>query len=104
MTQQDAPKSNVVWEQPPPPRSKRYDWQAIAAQLRERPMEWAKVFDRDRTSLATAIRISGIQALLPEKGFEVRTSNNVRLRQEDGKELRLCTLYLRYVPSNDRSK
>jgi hypothetical protein len=103
MTQQDAPKSVVEWEQPPPPRSKRYNWDAIAAQLRERPLEWAKVFDRDRTSLATAIRIDGIKALLPSKGFEVRTTNNVRLTQEDGKELRLCTLYLRYVPSKDRS-
>lgn len=97
------PRSSVTWEQPPPPRSKRYDWTAIADQLRARPGEWAKVFDNDRTSLATAIRIKGIAALHPDKGFEVRTTNNVRLRDERGKELRLCTLYLRYEPSKDRS-
>lgn len=56
------------------------------------------MFDRDRTSLATAIRIKGISALHPDKGFEVRTSNNTRVRNDDDKELRLCTLHLRFNP------
>lgn len=94
----EQPKSDLTWEAPPPARGRRYDWDAIAVKLRRHPMEWGKVFDRDRTSLATAIRISGIKSLLPEQGFEVRTSNNVRLRDENNKELRLCTLYLRYNP------
>ncbi len=94
----DTPQADLTWETPPPPRSRRYDWETIADQLRTRPLEWAKVFDRDRTSLATAIRIKGISALHPDKGFEVRTSNNVRLPVEDGKEMRLCSLYLRYNP------
>lgn len=89
-------KAEVTWEEPPPGRQ-RYDWAAIADQLRTRPGEWAKVFDRDRSSLATAIRIRGVHALLPEKGFEVRTANNTRQTP------RTCTLYLRYVPEKDES-
>ena len=90
-------KDEVTWEEPPPGRQ-RYDWAAIAEQLRERPNTWAKVFESDRASLATAIRIRGIQALLPEKGFEVRTANNTRDTP------RICTMYLRYNPEKDVSK
>jgi hypothetical protein len=87
-------KKEVTWEDPPPTK-KRYDWDSIARQLRERPGEWAKIFDNDRSSLATAIRIRGIKALLPDKGFEVRTANNVRGNP------RTCTMYLRYNPEKD---
>lgn len=90
-------KADVTWENPPPGRQ-RYDWNAIAEQLRERPGQWAKIFDRDRTSLATSIRIRGVHALLPEKGFEVRTANNTRDTP------RTCALYLRYNPEKDVSK
>lgn len=89
-------KAEVTWENPPPSRQ-RYDWSAIAQQLRERPMQWAKIFDADRASLATAIRIRGIQALLPEKGYEVKTANNTRDTP------RICTMYLRYNPEKDVS-
>lgn len=89
-------KAEVVWEDPPPGRG-RYDWQAIADQLRERPGQWAKIFEQDRASLATAIRIRGVHALLPEKGFEVKTANNKRSTP------RLCDLYLRYNPERDES-
>lgn len=85
------PQAEVVWENPPETR-RRYDWQAIADQLRERPMEWAKVFDNDRTSLATAIRNRGIKALDPALGFQVKTTNNTRGTP------RTCTMYLRYNP------
>ena len=93
----DEVKADVTWENPPPGRQ-RYDWAAIAEQLRERPLQWAKIFDQDRASLATAIRINGIQALLPEKGYEVRTANNTR------ETPRTCTMYLRYNPEKDVSK
>jgi hypothetical protein len=85
------PQTAVTWEDPPPPR-KRYDWDSIAQQLRERPGEWAKIFDYDRTSLAVAIRTHGIKALDPDLGFEVRTANNVRGTP------RTCTMYLRFNP------
>lgn len=88
--------SEVTWEDPP--KRERYDWGHIAEQLRSRPGEWAKIFDNDRSSLATAIRIRGITALNPEKGFEVRTANNTREKP------RTCTMYLRYNPQKDVSK
>lgn len=92
----------VQWEEPPPGRSQRYDWEDIAEQLRKKPGVWGKVFDRDRTSLAASIRIDGIRALSPTKGFEVRTRNNIR-SDPDFDGARSCTLYLRYNPKKDRS-
>lgn len=86
------------WEDPPPPRPQRYDWDAIAKKLRRRPEKWAKVFERDRTSLTVALRAGSIKALHPDKGFEVRTSNTTR------EPPRTCTLHMRYVPEKDREK
>ena len=91
-------KTEVVWEDPPQRRSPPYDWSAIAEQLEANPGEWAKIFEEDRTSLATAIRIGGIKVLDPSNGFEVRTRNNTR------GEPRTCTLYLRYSPEKDQRK
>lgn len=92
------PKASVEWEDPPTKREgQRYDWESIADQLRKRPGEWGKVFDEDRTSLATSIRIKGIKALHPDKGFEVRTANNTRGHP------RMCTLYVRYNPDKDKT-
>ena len=84
-------------------RSQRYDWSAIAEQLRKKPKQWAKVFEQDRDSLVTSIRINGIHALLPTKGFEVRTSNNHHV-EIDGKQVRICSLYLRYNPDKDNDR
>lgn len=83
--------SDIKWEDPPPGRF-RYDWTAIAQKLRERPGEWALIFERDRASLVTAIRINGIAAVAPAQGFECRTSNNTR------DSVRTCTLHMRYNP------
>ncbi len=82
----------VEWEIPAPPSRAKYDWNTIAALLRERPGEWAKVFEKDRTSIVNALRQSKIMALRPEDGFEVLTRNNVR------SPVRTCSLYMRYVP------
>lgn len=90
----------VTWETPPPPSHGRYDWEAIAKQLVAKPGEWAKVFDRDHTSLANAIRIHSVKALLRAHGFEVRTTNNVRQDPDFGGR-RTCTMYLRYNPETD---
>lgn len=86
---------SLSWEEPADRGA--YDWAGIASQLEARPMEWAKVFDRDRQSLAVAIRVRGITALWPEKGFEVRTRNNVRRDVP----VPVCTMYLRYNPTLD---
>lgn len=84
--------SDVVWEEPGPARQRRYDWSAIAAHLQANPGEWARIFERDRTSLVNAIRQGAVKPLDPALGFEVRTRNNVRAPD------RVCTLYMRYVP------
>lgn len=80
-----------------PPLRGAYDWSAIAVDLEKHPMKWAKVFDLDRQSLAVAIRVRGITALHPDKGFEVRTRNNTK--PEDGP--RTCSMWLRYNPERD---
>lgn len=91
------PKGIEAWENPPE-RPTRYDWSTIAAQLRRRPGKWAKVFDRDRTSLVVALRSGHIKALHPDLGFECTTSNNKR------DVARTCTLHMRYVPEKDTER
>jgi len=89
--------AEVKWEAPPE-KGTRYDWAAIADQLRAQPMTWAKIFDDDRTSVVNAIRQGNIQAVRPDHGFQVRTANNTR------GVVRKCTLYLRYNPGNDGTR
>lgn len=95
---QVAQTDDLAWENPPPKREERYDWASIAKKLRKRPLTWAKIFEEDRSSLATAIRIKGIKALHPDKGFEVRTAHNTR------EHPRTCTMWLRYNPEKDKEK
>jgi hypothetical protein len=90
------PKKNtepepVIWETPPE-RPYRYPWEQIAEQLRARPMEWAKIFEQDRTSVVVAIRQGSITWVHPDLGFDVRTARNTR------QGTRRCDLYLRYNP------
>jgi hypothetical protein len=82
------------WQEPPPKRQS-YDWVTIADDLRARPMEWALIFKRDRTSLVNALRQGAITPLHPDLGFEIRSANNTR----DEDERRVCDLYLRYNPA-----
>lgn len=87
-----------VWDDPPPKRKGRYDWDSLSQTLRDNPMKWRKVFEKDRTSIAVALRQGSIRVLAPDLGYEVRTGNNVR------GEPRTCTLWLRYNPEKDVSK
>lgn len=87
-----------VWEAPPVGTRSGYDWASISDQLRERPGDWMRVYERGPTSIANSIRQGEIRALTPvhrsgrtEFGFEVRTRNNIRGTP------RMCSLYLRYV-------
>lgn len=84
-------KSEVTWESPPVVGQGRYDWPVIAEKLKTQPGEWAKVFDKDKTSVVNALRQGKIAVLHPDLGFEIRTANNVR-------KPRTCSLYLRYMP------
>ena len=87
--------TDIEWADPPPARGSSYDWEGIAAVLRARPGEWAKVFERDRTSVVNAIRNDSIAAL-PLDQFEVKTRDNRRSDPElDG--ARTCSLWLRYI-------
>lgn len=88
----DEPVDAISFESPPP-RRQRYDWEAIAAKLIERPMEWAKVFEHGRTSQVNAIRQGAVTAVHPDLGFEVRTTDNVR------EPVRTCTLWMRFNPA-----
>lgn len=83
---------DLVWEQPPEKRDQKYNWSQIAAQLKARPGEWARVFAYDRTSIVNAIRQGAVRPLDPQLGFEVRTRNNVR------SPVRMCSLFMRYNP------
>jgi hypothetical protein len=91
---------SVEWESPAPPANVKYDWQSIAEQLRERPGEWAKVFEKDRVSLVNALRQSKMNALLPSDGFEILTRNNVRASGP----ARTCTLYMRWTPPKKKGR
>lgn len=84
----------ITWVNPP--EKKVYDWVAIAETLRSRPNEWALIFEHDRASLVSAIRNGGIVALTGDKGFQIKTRRNDRTG-----DVRMCDLYLRYVPEND---
>lgn len=74
----------------PPSRPVKYDWAAIADQLREDPGEWFLIFENGPASTAGAVRAGHMVALPPEE-FEVQTSNNVRTSP------RTCTMHMRYV-------
>lgn len=91
-------QTSVEWEQPPPSQKNRYDWVAIAEQLKAHPLEWGKVFDKDRISVVNAVRQGDIKPLHPDLGFVVRTTNNVRSPQ------RVCTMYLMYDPAKDTTR
>jgi hypothetical protein len=93
----DEKVSAVVWESPPTTGVK-YDWDAIAEQLRTQPMKWAKVFDDGRVSVVNAARQGNIKAVHPSLGFEVRTANNVRY------PVRKCSMYLRFNPARVEKK
>jgi hypothetical protein len=44
MTKADEPVATVTWEEPATQRG-RYDWLAIADELKSKPNMWAKLFD-----------------------------------------------------------
>jgi hypothetical protein len=90
-------RSSVEWESPPRSSKNRYDWVAIAAQLKAHPLEWGKIFDQDKISVVNAVRQGDIKPLHPDLGFLVRTANNIRTPQ------RVCTMFLMYDPARDTS-
>jgi len=100
-------KSTSVKFSKNPPRPRRtgeYDWQAIARKLRQRPGEWALIFEGDRMTYVTAFRLNSLKDL-PLDEFEVRTVNTTKgitkaqaAEQGIEPEPRICDMWLRYVP------
>ena len=84
-------------EGPPPPRVK-FDWDAIAEQLRSEPGEWFLVFEEGPVTVATSIRQGDTKALT-DPHFEVATANNT-----PGPGRRTCTLWLRWNPEKSKDK
>lgn len=99
MSKTAEPETGLGFDDPPPKREPRYDWEAIAKAARRRPGKWYAVFKQDRTTFNTAIKAGKITALRPDRGFETRTANN-KIRVSP----RLCDLWVRYVPENDTTK
>lgn len=87
---------------PPEARHGKYNWDVIADRTRAAAPEWFQVFEHDRNTLATQIRNGDVKALTPDKGFVVTTRHNKTV-VIDGKSRRYCSLWLQYVPENDRS-
>ncbi len=91
MDDSDEPTAEIEWKDPPSGR-RRYDWESIADQLREHPMDWALIFERDRVSVVNAIRQGQVAPVHPDLGIELKTRNNTR------EPIRTCSLYLRFNP------
>ena len=86
----------VGWSDPP--GRTRYDWDTIAEGIEAKPMAWYKVFEKDRTSVANAVRQGAVSRVKPIYGFETRTANNVVGPP------RTCTFWIRYNPERDVRK
>lgn len=85
--------SKVAFVEPPEKVTRvKYDWLAIAKQLRSRPMEWALVFRHGRLTTANAVRQGSVRPVHPALGFEVRTTDTTRGAP------RTCTMWLRWNP------
>lgn len=93
-------KTLTVRAKPPEP-ARRYDWEAIAEELRADPNEWHLVFTQDRHSLVIAINKGNIAAFNKSNEFHVKTRANAN-RNGDGP--RMCDLYMQYVPNKKGAK
>ncbi len=77
----------VQWKDPGTGWSKRFDWDAIAAELRAHPGEWALV-GTSAASHAVGVKTGKVKALRPVGAFDACTRKNA----DGGRDL-----YVRYV-------
>jgi hypothetical protein len=86
--------SDIVWEDPPKTgrSSARGRHTAIAAELKARPGEWAKVLVDTNLSQSSQIRNGLYKAYQPAGSFEAVARN---ARNVDGRVR--CDIYARYV-------
>ena len=85
---------SVTWEDPPEPggRNPYGRHAAIAAELKARPGEWAKVVVEGNLSDSAAIRNGLYKAYQPARSFEAVARNT---RKVDGHTR--CDIYARYI-------
>lgn len=101
------PRTKIVKKDPPPKKVPRYDWAAIAEQLKADPGVWHQIYEKDKTGYAVAVSNDDIAPLRSSLGFQVRTANNTRGRPANGTdpgEARTCSLYLRWVKPKRMTK
>jgi hypothetical protein len=82
----------------PPTKNKRvvYDWEAIYADLRANPGDWALLREDGTISTYNAVTQGKVKTFHPSMGIEMRTANN-----NFKVSPRTCDLYVRYNPDKD---
>lgn len=79
-------------------REKSYDWDAIYAQIRENPGQWAMLVKQGKMSTYNAIKQSNISNFRPAMGVELRVSNS-----DYKASPRRADIYIRYNADLDTS-
>jgi hypothetical protein len=92
----DIQGSDIVWEDPPGTATGRPGVRhaAIAAELRARPGEWAKVATAASSQMARDIKKARYLAYVPAGSFEAVSRNN---RTVNGRKSPVAEIYARYV-------
>jgi hypothetical protein len=87
--------TDIVWEEPPKPKSNSRSGlhEAIAAQLRAKPGQWARVIAAGH-STAAYIKSGRLPAYQPAGAFEAVARNS---RLEDGRKTQIWDIYARYI-------
>lgn len=78
--------------------ARRYDWDAVLAQLKANPTKWALLGEGERISIYNAIRGGKISNFHWSMGVEVTSANNDLTASP-----RTADIYVRYNPEGDTS-
>lgn len=83
--------SQIRFEDPSPHRRRKFDWEAIAEELRAHPNQWAIVAENDYTGVASQIKNGTYKAFRPVGRWEAT------VRGVDLKTGKAAKIYARYV-------
>ena len=86
--------AKIVFVEPPAPRraASKYPWEEIAAQLKERPGEWALCLKGITATPASAIKAGKYVPFAPAGSFDARS---VGVSDKEGKTV--YDIYIKYV-------
>jgi hypothetical protein len=85
--------NGITFEEPPPESTRRKGKHIkIAAELKARPGEWARVFDTASSATASQIRSGRVAAYRPVGSFEV-----LARKATPGAQSGVVTIWMRYV-------